>query len=410
MGGMMIRDASSCPRIRPVDVRPIRRNGRPYLLLRDPLRLSEQMVLIPQPLGPILALCDGTRDLRAIRAALMVRYGVRVDEESLRSLIAALDEAYLLENERFREAQARALEIYRNAPFRPPMLAEEVYPEDPTALRRLLRRFEEEAPGEDPAEDGRGVLSPHIDYARGGRIYAQVWRRAAPFVREADLAVVLGTDHYGEDRSITLTRQHYATPFGVLPTARPIVDALAQALGEEAAFAGELRHRGEHSIELAVVWLHAIREGKPLELVPILCGPFAAFIREDRDPMSDPTIARFVEALRAALAGRRAVVVAAGDLAHVGPAFGGRPLDWAGRARLKADDEALIARMAAGDAAGFFAEIRRTRDRNNVCGVSPIYLALRALEPTTGEPAGYALCPADEQGTSVVSICGMLWR
>ncbi len=403
-------DPARYPRLRPVDLRPIVRNGRQYVVVRDPLRLSEQMVMIPQTLAPALALCDGTRDLRAIRAALMVRYGVRVNEETLRSLIATLDELYLLENERFREAQARALEIYRRAPFRPPMLAEEVYPEDPTALRQLIRRFEEEASGEDLEEDGRGLVSPHIDYARGGRTYARVWRRAAPFVREADLAVILGTDHYGEDRSITLTRQHYATPFGVLPTALSVVDALAQALGEEAAFAGELRHRGEHSIELAAVWLHATREGKPVELVPILCGPLMSFIQEDRDPISDPAIVRFIETLRAAIAGRRAVIVAAGDLAHVGPAFGGRPLDLPGRARLKADDEALIERMVAGDAAGFFAEIRRTKDRNNVCGVSPIYLALRVLEPTTGEKVDYALCPADEQGTSVVSICGLVWR
>ncbi len=398
------------PRLRPVDLRPILRHGRPYIVVRDPLRLSEQMVMIPQPLAPVLALCDGTRDLQAIRAALMVRYGLRVDEETLRSLIATLDELYLLENERFQEAHARALEIYRRAPFRPPMLAEEVYPKDPAALRQLIRRFEEETAGEDPEEEGRGLLSPHIDYARGGRTYARVWRRAAPFVREADLVVILGTDHYGEDRSITLTRQHYATPFGVLPTALPIVEALARALGEEAAFAGELRHRGEHSIELAAVWLHAARDGKPVELVPILCGPMMAFIQDDQDPISDPVIARFVETLRAAIAGRRAVIVAAGDLAHVGPAFGGRPLDLAGRARLKADDEALIEHMVRGDAAGFFAEIRRTRDRNNVCGVSPIYLALRALEPTRGEIVAYELCPADEQGTSVVSIGGLVWR
>lgn len=403
-------EAGRYPKLRPVDLRPMNRNGRSYILVRDPLRLSDQMVLIPQPLAPVLTLCDGTRDLRAIRAALMVRYGVRVDEETLRALIATLDELYLLDNSRFAEAQARALEDYRRAPFRPPMLAGEVYPADPEDLRRMIRRFHEAAAPDDPVSEGRGLLSPHIDYARGGRTYARVWARAAPFVREADLVILLGTDHYGEDGAITLTRQHYATPFGVLPTARPIVDALAQVLGEEAAFAGELRHRGEHSIELAAVWLHAIREEKPVELVPILCGPFASFIEGDLDPMDDPRIARFLETLRAAVAGRRAVVVAAGDLSHVGPAFGGRPLDLRGRARLKAEDESLIAHMVAGDAAGFFARIRETRDRNNVCGVSPIYLALRLLEPTAGEPVDYDLCLADEAGTSVVSICGILWR
>ncbi|MCS7251574.1 MAG: AmmeMemoRadiSam system protein B [Anaerolineae bacterium] len=405
-----MRDSISYPRLRPVDFRPIVRNGRWYVAVRDPLRLSDQTLMVPQALAPALALCDGTRDLRAIRAALMVRYGIRLDEETLRSLIDALDELYLLENERFREAKARALEIYRRASFRPPMLAESVYPGDPGQLQRLIHWFEEEASEEDSIVDGRGLLSPHIDYARGGRVYARVWRRAAPFVREADLAVILGTDHYGEDRSITLTRQHYATPFGVLPTALPVVNALGEALGEEVAFDGELRHRGEHSIELAAVWLHATREGKSIELVPVLCGPFASFMQGDQDPMSDPMIARFVEALRAAIAGRRAVIIAAGDLAHVGPAFGDRPLDLTGRARLKADDQVLIDRMAAGDAAGFFEEIRQIRDRNQVCGVSPIYLALRTLEPTVGEKVDYELCPADEQGTSVVSICGLVWR
>lgn len=398
------------PKVRPVDVRPIVRNGRPYVLIRDPLRLSDQMLLVPQPLAPVLALCDGTRDLRAIRAALMVRYGVRVDEEALRALVAQLDAAYLLDNERFAEAHARALEAYRQAPFRPPTLAGEVYPADPEALRRLLRSFQEGLPEERPVETGRGLVSPHIDYARGGRTYARVWGRAAPFVREADLVILLGTDHYGEDGSLTLTRQHYATPFGVLPTARSIVEALAQALGEDRAFAGELRHRGEHSIELAAVWLHAVREGRPVELVPILCGPFASCIAEGRDPASDPRVGRVVGLLRAAAAGRRAVVVAAGDLAHVGPAFGGRPLDLRGRARLRAEDEALIERMCAGDAAGFFARIHEVQDCNNVCGVSPIYLALRVLEPTSGEAVAYELCPADEAGTSVVSICGVLWR
>jgi len=118
-----VGEAVRYPKLRPVDLRPMNRNGRSYILVRDPLRLSDQMVLIPQPLAPVLALCDGTRDLRAIRAALMVRYGVRVDEETLRALIATLDELYLLDNPRFAEAQARALEDYRRAPFRPPMLA-----------------------------------------------------------------------------------------------------------------------------------------------------------------------------------------------------------------------------------------------------------------------------------------------
>jgi hypothetical protein len=40
----------------------------------------------------------------------------------------------------------------------------------------------------------------------------------------------------------------------------------------------------------------------------------------------------------------------------------------------------------------------------------PIYLALRVLAGATGEPAGYDRCPADANGTSFVSICGVVWN
>ena len=61
----------------------------------------------------------------------------------------------------------------------------------------------------------------------------------------------------------------YLFPYGVLPTNTATVDAIAKAIGEERAFAEELHHRTEHSVELAAVWLHHMRDGKPCQLVPI---------------------------------------------------------------------------------------------------------------------------------------------
>jgi AmmeMemoRadiSam system protein B len=209
---------------------------------------------------------------------------------------------------------------------------------------------------------------------------------------------------------LTLTRQHYATPFGVLPTAQDAVEAMAQAVGVEAAFAGELYHRAEHSVELAAVWLHYIREGQPCLLVPILCGSFGPFVRGGSDPEQDCAINTALSALRQTMAGRRALVVAAADLAHAGPAFGGQPLGLVERARLQGADDQLMARICAGDAQGFFAAIQREGDRFNVCGLPPIYLALRLLSPVQGEQVAYLRCPADEQGTSLVSVCGIVFR
>jgi len=398
------------PKLRPVDVRPFVQGGRAALLLHDPLQLSEKTVVIPQGLAPVLALCDGTRDNGALRASLGVRFGVRIGSDVLDRLLDAFDEALLLDNERSAQAQEQMLAEYRQAPFRPPSCAGRSYPAEASDLHRILHDYLEAVDDPGPGiAGGRGLVSPHIDYARGGPVYAQVWQRAADMVREAELAVVLGTDHFGADGGLILTRQHYATPFGVLPTARDIVDALADAVGTQAAFADELHHRGEHSIELAAVWLHHVREGRACDLVPILCGSFGRFVQRDGGPEADPAIDAFVDSLRWMLADHRAIVVAAGDLAHVGPAFGGRPQGFVERAQLQAADDELIDHMCAGDAGAFFRAIQRGGDRYNVCGLPPIYLALRVLRPVQGERVAYDRCPADADGTSLVSICGVVW-
>lgn len=253
-------------------------------------------------------------------------------------------------------------------------------------------------------------MSPHIDYERGSSVYARVWKRAAEVVKDAELVVLLGTDHFGEEGGVTLTRQHYATPFGVLPTAQEVVDALAQVIGAELAFAEELHHRSEHSIELAAVWLHHMRGEQPCELVRILCGSFDHFVRGEAGPEDDSAMNALLDTFKERMARRGVIVVAAGDLSHVGPAFGGQPLGIVERARLEAADRELIQRICAGDAQAFYSAIKQEGDRHHVCGLPPIYLALRMLSPVEGELVAYDRCPADEKGTSLVSVCGIVFK
>ncbi len=407
------------PRLRPLDIRPFVQDGQELLLLRDPLALADRSVVIPAAAAPILALCDGTRDANEMRTALLAHFGVRVAPEGLAGLLAALDQTYLLENERTADARARVLSAYRAAPFRAPALAGGAYPAEPAALAAYLdayideartRYHQEHAPS---AASVRGLVSPHIDYERGGPVYGAVWAPAKSVANAADLAIIFGTDHSGGHGKLTLTRQHYATPYGVLPTATEIVEACAAAVS--APFEEELHHRNEHSIELAAVWLHHMRGGRPCEVVPVLCGSFSHFVAGQADPAADPDIAGLVAALAAASAARRVLVIAAADMAHIGPAFGGEPVDAAGASALRAADAALLEHMAAGDAAGFFAAIEKVGDRNNVCGLPPVYLALRLLAPAGGVPlAGgvphaYDQCPADDDRTSFVSVAGLLW-
>jgi AmmeMemoRadiSam system protein B len=397
------------PRLRPIRIVPMVHQGQPALMLRDPLNLTGRVMVVSRQLGPALAFMDGTRDLNELRASLMIRAGLRLSNGELQRMVDQLDEGLLLYNERFLTACDEALRRYRQAPYRHPSSAGASYPSDPDALSKMLEAFFEELPeAPTPVTGIRGLVSPHIDYERGGPVYAQVWGKTTEAARQADIAVILGTDHNGGQGTLTLTRQSYATPYGVLPTATGVVDALAEAIGPESAFDEELHHVHEHSIELAAVWLHHVRERQPIELVPILCGSFQHFISTPFEPSTDPTLARFSAALARALEGRRALIVAAGDLAHIGPAFGdAMPVDFARHARLKTHDDALVDAICAGDEEAFFQLIAAEEDRRNVCGLAPIYLALRMLGGVTGERAGYDRCPADPNNTSWVSICGV---
>ncbi len=401
------------PKLRHVQVSRGQQYGQHVLILSDPCGLSDCAMVLPASLAPVLELCDGTRNIAALRTGLELKTGLRVGPDYLERMFAALDRALLIDNEHYAQAYQEALQKFRTAPSRPPTMADRVYPADSELLEQVLCDYFDSLPPdtENMAKTGevRGLVSPHIDYQRGGIVYAGVWHRAAKAAQDADVAIILGTNHFNGQKLVTLTRQSYTTPWGVLTTAGEVVDAVASAIGEKEVFAEEFNHRNEHSVEAAAVWLHYLAKDKGCELVPVLCGSFQRFIEGDRNPGDDGEVARFIEALRKATANRRTLIVAAGDLAHVGPAFGDRcPIDVLEKARLSSADNELMSAMARGDAEGMFQQVKKEADRRRICGLSAIYLALRLLGKVSGDITGYAQCPADEQGTSFVSICGIV--
>ena len=400
------------PRLRLLDFQRIYHQGEPMWLLRDPWQLGERQLIFPDALAQLLLFCDGTRDTRQIQAALSEHLDTTVPFDIVTEALAQLDAAYLLANDRS-EARRQALVAgYRAQPHRPPALADLSYPASPAALDELFRGYGDGDTADAAAWHGRGIVSPHIDYQRGGPVYARVWRRAAPAVLAADLVLIFGTDHNGSAGSVTLTPLPYATPYGVLPTDAALIDRLAAALGPEAAYAEELNHRQEHSVELSAIWLHHVFHTAgvaPCPMVPILVGSFHHFVTSGSHPAQEERFNRFLDTLRRETAGRRVLAVGSVDLAHVGPAFGDAfGMDAGRRARLRGEDEALMTAVTAGDAAGFYRRIAAVDDRNRICGFSPLYLMLSYLGPATGRRVAYEHCPADAADTSLVSICGLL--
>ena len=398
------------PKLRQISFEMVEHEGQQIWVLRDSLQLSEEQIALPYALARMVSNCDGSHSAESLHQLLCQDAGQYVDVDIVTDTLQQLDDLFLLENKRSAMAIDKIKQQHRAQPFRPPAFAGLNYPDDPKKLHDFLEAYSEgdTTLAEWQGWNGRAIIAPHIDYQRGGSVYAQTYQRAKEAIESAEIILVFGTDHNGGRASLTLTQLPYATPYGVLPTDTDIVNQLAAAIGEEPAYRLELNHRSEHSIELAAVWIHHMRQNNPCPVIPLLIGSFYHFT-PNGNPMDDPTIKRFIDTLKDATKGKKVLSVASVDLAHVGPVFDcDYVMDEEKSAELAQSDAALRNAIAKGDVASFYSQIASTRNANNICGFSPVTLMLHYLNKTSGIDIAYDQCSADAQNESIVSICGML--
>jgi AmmeMemoRadiSam system protein B len=376
-----------------------------YVYVWDRLRISSPERLTRQELL-WLNLFDGTRTLRDIQAEAMSRLGHLLQPiDALAAFVERMDRALLLDGPDFRGRV--------DGPVRPPSCLG-AYEPDPDALRRQLRRLFTGPRGPGLPRDGRpdgnlrAALLPHIDYARGGATYAWGFKEVVER-SDASLFVIVGTSHLSSHR-FTLTRKAFQTPLGVTPTDQGFIDRVVGHYGD-GLFDDEWQaHLPEWSIELEVVFLQYLYEGKrPIRIVPLVVGSFHDSMALGVRPSDCDDIGRMVEALRraAAAAGEPVCTIISGDLAHVGPKFGDwGPLTEAFLARSRELDQEILRRAEAADPAGYFAAVASERDARRICGLSPTYTVLEALRPGHGRVLHYDqyVHPEGEESVSFASM------
>jgi len=282
------------------------------------------------------------------------------------------------------------------------------YPQDAEELRAFLDGIlaeAEPAPGASEAPL-RGLIAPHIDHARGRKSYAEAFAALAGS-EPAELFVILGTAHAETVERFALTRKDFETPLGTTVTDVDFVEALSAGSGRD-LFADEFVHRGEHSVELELVFVqHLMRKaGRDFKVVPILCGGFDRAMVEDLSPMSLPGVPEVIDALRELIAGagRRVVVIAGADLSHVGPRFGGEERLTVGTlGDLEAADRETLAFVEEGDAERFYRHVALDENARHICGVAPVVMLLEVLEPASVQLLKYEQW-ADDEGLSCVTF------
>jgi AmmeMemoRadiSam system protein B len=386
IGAMAV--STDCPRLRPGLALAEDDSDPRYVILWDQLRISNRLQRLSLLELGWVRLFDGERTLRDVQAEAMRQVGGQLlPLEAFAALVKRLDDALFLEGPRFR---ARL-----DGPVREPSCIG-CYEAEPEALRRQLRAcFTASSgpglPGEPkPDVRFRAALLPHIDYQRGGVSYA--WGFKELFERTpASLFVIVGTSHYSGHR-YTLTRKDFKTPLGIARTDQAYIDRLVAAYGD-GLFDDELTHLPEHSIELEVVFLQYLYEGKrPFRIVPLLVGSFQDCVTSGVRPGVRDDIGRMVEAMRRAEAATKEPIcyVISGDLAHIGPKFGDPGPLAEGQLRHSRDqDQAILKQAAAADPGGYFRVIADERDRRRICGFPPTVTVLEALRPERGKVVHY---------------------
>jgi len=398
-----------CPKLRPgIEALPGNAGGRRVIVLHDTTSIVPEPVAVPEDVFFILSLFDGTNSIRDIQTAYARQFGGLLFSDHIGQIVAEMDEHLLLDSERFREVRSKLEEEFRAAPVRPSTCAGGSYESDPDALRLQLDGLLQSLSPTDQeavaAMEGpvAALIAPHIDYARGGRSYAiahNVLRHGC----EADLFIILGTNHFGDGARFALTEKDFETPLGRARTDKSFVKALAGAYDGD-ALSGEIAHRNEHSIELQLVFLqHMLPEEAEWSVVPILCGSMDDLMSDGTSPEDVPEIAGMAAALREQIAQReRVCVIASADLAHIGRRFGDqRALTPSYLSAVEEQDREILDHAAEMDAEGVYRSLQNDANARNVCGLAAIHTLLKVTDASQGTLLRYDQAIDRETGSAV---------
>ena len=408
---------------RALEAVPVKEKEETLFLLRDLEDISARAVAL-SPAGLTLATCFDGKQTAAQVAALFAKHtGHLLKQEEVLGLAQDLEKALLLETAETQERRRRILEEFRGSPTRKAFAAGRSYPTEVLELSRHLGRFfkdpagpQEEFASEPALPAPLGLVSPHIDYERGGPCYAWSYQ-ALSRSRPPDAIVALGVAHMSPNSPWVMTPKSFETPYGGVPLHRELYDELRAALWYDPRD-DEWVHRGEHSLELQAVWLRYLWRDRTPPWVPILCSSFERFC-PDQPPSTVATvegaIAKMGEALRRrAQKGERILVLAGVDLAHVGPRFGDAAEVTPERAReIEAQDRESLRLALELKPDDFYRSVAVGGNPRKVCGLSALYTALRLISALAGGAARpgrlLSYAQAKDPAEGVVSFAGAIF-
>ncbi|MFO7618521.1 MAG: AmmeMemoRadiSam system protein B [Thermoplasmata archaeon] len=251
--------------------------------------------------------------------------------------------------------------------MRYPSVAGQFYSGSPEALRKEIEDcfLHELGPGRIPKLNPkgkrriRGMVSPHAGFMYSGPVAAHGFAALAED-GFPDVFVILGPNHHGVGSGVAVTAHDFETPLGVMKNDNGLADALRKGIIEDSMLA----HRHEHSIEVQLPFIQYFSEEK--SFVPI-----SMMVQDHK------SAAQVGQAIREAIGGRDAVVIASTDFSH-----------YVSPEQAKEQDTMAIDQILALNPKGLYDTVRK--NRITMCGFGPVMSMLEAVQGSEAELLKYA--------------------
>ncbi len=395
------------PHLRPVQPRPMVKDGKPFVALLDPAMLVRQTIVVPAQALPALQQFRGKQSLSEIAEQL------NGNLEQFIELARRLDDAGLLWGPTFDKLEGELRDKLRlQGAF--PATASRSMGQNETECRTAVEGYLDQTEDPELAAPVMGIVAPHLDYQRGWPNYAAAYLGfkglAAP-----DRVVILGTNHFGLGEGVVLSEYGFDSPSGRCPADTPVVRRVVDRLGPTVR-RDQLDHLAEHSIQLHLPWIQYFFGNVPVvaALIPDPLRPRHDAVDDDGDadesdleedggePVSGP---QFVAALRDVLSevGGHTRYVASSDLSHVGLQFGEpRAVDDQRRMDVERLDRDMLSNFLANDVEAFLAGFEWNRNPTRWCSIGNMAAVLDLVRPAKIDLVDYRQA-FDEKGIALVS-------
>jgi AmmeMemoRadiSam system protein B len=357
--------------------------------------LCNQTMVIPTGMAQALQHFNGEWTQEEIATNL------KAPPEAIAALVSKLDELGLLWGPTATELEQQMLaRLHEDGTL--PLRQSRMLGESPEACRTQLEAWLGESEDPELPFDPIGLCVPRMDYAATSEIYAGVYH--AILGASFDRVLVLDYCQIGLGDGVVGTPLGFQSPFGRLEPDTAFIEALTDRVGDS-FMEDELDHLAAHGIEMQIPWIQRCL-GTPRIIGVLVPDPLASF---DQDGGRVSTAA-FTEAAREVIAASegKTLVIATGDLSHVGPQFGEpRAIDDQRLAEADRADRELLGTFAKGDADAFVSAVKWNANANRWSGVGPMAAMLDILQPGVIELIDYQQHALDETNNAVVASAGL---